>query len=302
MGIVERTFNNGEVIIKEGDNGSTFFQLLEGTANVFADYGKKEQFRLAVLEEGEYFGEMAIIETYPRSATVVANSKVRALEIPGNELKTYFEEQPDMIVTLLKHLGSRLSSMTKDYNEAQDLLDELRESDSNKKGSLFSKIKKHINMYQTNKAVFTEMSAESVNEAFEAITDEGTGDIQSYENRKIICSEGDTDRAMFILRGGKVGIYKNYGERIQQKISELSPVSFFGELGMLSDDPLDITAVAEADETYVEVIREEYLDSLIQSCPVKIDMLLKHLSFRLRQTNYDFLKVCKEITETYENK
>ena len=202
MGIVERTFNNGEVIIKEGDDGSTFFQLIEGTANVFADYGKKEQFRLAVLEEGEYFGEMAIIETYPRSATVVANSKVKVIEIPGNELKTYFDENPDMIIALMKHLGSRLSAMTKDYNEAKDLLDELRESDSNKKGSLFSKIKKHINMYQTNKAVFTAMSAESVCEAFESITDEGTGDIKSFGSREIIFNEGANEACLYILRNG----------------------------------------------------------------------------------------------------
>ena len=157
-------------------------------------------------------------------------------------------------------------------------------------------------MYQTNKAVLTEMSAESVSEAFETITDEGTGDIKTFGSREIIFNEGAKEDSMYILRGGKVGLYKNYGERTQQKISELTPVSFFGELGMLTDDARDTTAVAEADETYVELVCEDYLDTIIHSCPIKIDMLLKHLSFRLRQTNYDFLKVCKEITETYDNK
>ena len=53
MSLVEKTFNQGEVIIKEGDIGKTFFRLLEGKAGVYADYGKNDPMRLAVLETGE---------------------------------------------------------------------------------------------------------------------------------------------------------------------------------------------------------------------------------------------------------
>ena len=82
MGLVVKTFNNGDVIVKEGDMGRSLFRLVEGSADVITDHDTSDPFRLAVLNEGDYFGEMAIFEEYPRSATVVARGTVRAIEIP----------------------------------------------------------------------------------------------------------------------------------------------------------------------------------------------------------------------------
>ena len=65
MSTFERTFNGGEVIIREGDSGNTFFQLLEGRVGVFKNYDKADEVQVAVIEPGQYFGEMAIIEARP---------------------------------------------------------------------------------------------------------------------------------------------------------------------------------------------------------------------------------------------
>ena len=105
MGMVEKSYRSGEVICKEGESGKSFFMLLEGTASVYADYDKKDPLRLAVLEAGEFFGEMAIIEDYPRNATVVAKTNARAVEIPRDELKGFFTENPDLIVELMGVFG-----------------------------------------------------------------------------------------------------------------------------------------------------------------------------------------------------
>ena len=86
MSTMEKTFNNGEVIIKEGDAGNTFFQLLEGKAAVYKNYGEKDEVQVAILEQGQYFGEMAVIENYPRSSTVVAEGDVKVVEIEAEEL------------------------------------------------------------------------------------------------------------------------------------------------------------------------------------------------------------------------
>ena len=65
MGLIERTYKNGEIIIKEGDNGTSFFRLLEGSAFVYAGFGKNDQVKLAVLEEGEFFGERPFSKLIP---------------------------------------------------------------------------------------------------------------------------------------------------------------------------------------------------------------------------------------------
>ncbi|MBO4604339.1 MAG: cyclic nucleotide-binding domain-containing protein, partial [Clostridiales bacterium] len=62
MSIAEKSFRNSEVIIREGETGFSFFQILEGGVFVYAGFGKDDQIKLATLEEGEYFGEMAILE------------------------------------------------------------------------------------------------------------------------------------------------------------------------------------------------------------------------------------------------
>lgn len=298
MSVVEKSFYKGEVIVKEGDIGDSFFRLIEGKASVYADWDKKDQepFRIALLETGEYFGEMAIIEAYPRNATIVAVGNVRVIEIPKDDLTTYFRENPDQILVLMKHLGNRIKAMTNDYNEAKVLLKEVRDAEASKKKSLFSRIKKHVDMYESSKdTIAPPPGAEVIAGVFENITDEGSGDIRGCDTNTIIYEEGTTDNCMFILRNGAVGMY----DKNRDLISELKPVSLFGEMGMLTGDPREATAVAETDDTYVEVITPDYLEAIFNACPVKIELILRQLSYRLRVLNYDVITTCKEITEAY---
>ena len=303
MGLEEKTFKKGEVIIKEGDTGKSFYQLLEGRVGVYADYTKKEPFRLAILGAGEFFGEMAILEEYPRSATVVAESNVSVAEITEDEMNAYFEKNPDQIIELIKHLGNRIQSMASDYEEAEALLKEMRASDNGKNNaSLFSKIKKHINTYQINKNKITEPSPDSLREALDKVRGKESGDIRSYSKGMIIFKEGNNDNCMYILHKGAVGMYSDYRRREEVKLAEMSAVAFFGEMGIISDGPRSVSAVAETGGTTVEIVHPEDLETMIKTCPEKIDMILRHLSYRLRRLNIDFIAACKEITETYNRK
>ena len=132
MSLAEKTFRKGEVIIKEGDIGKTLFYINEGKVGVYTDYGKKNRFSLGFLGAGEFFGEMAILEAYPRSATIVAEKDTVAVEIPGDDMNAYFSENPDQIIVLMKLLGDRIQTMAADYSESQVLLKQLREADEGK--------------------------------------------------------------------------------------------------------------------------------------------------------------------------
>lgn len=67
----KRQFKSGETIIAEGKQGDTFFILASGSVGVHRKKSMFSSTRLAVLQKGSYFGEMALIDNKPRNASVV---------------------------------------------------------------------------------------------------------------------------------------------------------------------------------------------------------------------------------------
>lgn len=83
MGLSKRkTFAKGEVICREGDSGGDFFVLTRGKVEVSGDdlLGRKHE--LAVLEPGEFFGELAALSGQRRQATVTAAEDVEVICFP----------------------------------------------------------------------------------------------------------------------------------------------------------------------------------------------------------------------------
>ena len=300
MSTIEKTFSNGEVIIKEGDSGNSFFQILEGTATVYKNYGKEDQVKLTVLTPGQYFGEMAVIETYPRSSTVVADGDVKVVEIPGEDLNTYYRENPDEIVSIMKHLGNRLKQLTADYNEAKGLFTDIEKGAVEKKSdSILTKLKKHISFYMSGKGNLSKPSAEALRESKDVVSKGGVENVETYSKGQIIFKQGEVGKCMYMVHGGIIGIYSNYGKDNEVKLTELFPVECFGEMGMISDESRSATAVALTDDTTVEIIYADDLKDLIITYPVKVDMILRHLSHRLRNLTYDYFTTCKDLYELY---
>ena len=300
MSTIEKTFSNGEVIIKEGDSGNSFFQILEGTATVYKNYGKDDQVKLTVLTPGQYFGEMAVIETYPRSSTVVADGEVKVVEIPGEDLNTYYRENPDEIVSIMKHLGNRLKQLTADYNEAKGLFTDIEKGAVEKKSdSILTKLKKHISFYMSGKGNLSKPSAEALRESKDVVSKGGVENVETYSKGQIIFKQGEVGKCMYMVHGGIIGIYSNYGKENEVKLTELFPVECFGEMGMISDESRSATAVALTDDTTVEIIYADDLKDLIITYPVKVDMILRHLSHRLRNLTYDYFTTCKDLYELY---
>ena len=303
MSMTEKTFYNGDIIIKEGDTGNTFYYLLEGNVGVYKNYGEDDEVQIRILEPGQYFGEMAIIETYPRSTSVIAEGDVKVQEIEAEELNEYFKANPEKIILIMNQLGNRLKEMTKDYDESKKVLNDLRSSGSSDKYSGFFKqmVKQSIFTYVKNINI-EKPSAEALREAAETVAqqDKDGNNVESYKKGTIIFKQGEVGKCMYIVHGGVVAIYNNYGQYGEIKLTELYPVACFGEMGMISEDPRSATAVSESDDTYVEIIKPDELADLFKTCPAKVDMILKHLSYRLRSLTYDYFNACKEIYEKSE--
>ncbi|HKA14311.1 MAG TPA: cyclic nucleotide-binding domain-containing protein, partial [Myxococcota bacterium] len=97
-----------EVIVREGDPGGELFLLLEGSAEAWLDYGGPAARQLSTMPAGSYFGEMAILDDAPRSATVVACEPARLLALDGESLKSLIREMPEISIELIRVMTARV--------------------------------------------------------------------------------------------------------------------------------------------------------------------------------------------------
>jgi CRP-like cAMP-binding protein len=293
-----KTFTDGEIIIKEGDEGKTFFQLLEGKAKVYRDYEEDDQVEVATLEEGQYFGEMAVIENFPRNSTVVADGDVKVDEIAAEELNEYIAQNPDKILAIMKVLGSRIQKMDEEFIEVKKARDEIRKAGSDSRYDGFWARQQRLSIYMSPKAAQLERpSAEELRQAAEAVSRQKGGNIETYNYGTLIFKQGEIGKCMYILHEGNVCVYKNYGEKDELKLTSVDPVACFGEIGMLLEEPRNATAAVETSGTQIEVIYPEDLAELFKTNPERIDMIMKNLSYRLRSITYEYCKACQEIAE-----
>lgn len=99
----EIDFRAGKVLIREGDPGREFFVLLEGDAEVSRD-GRT----LATRRAGEFFGEMALVSSRPRNATVTTTSPARALVITEREFRRLLRRSPAIALKVMSAFVDRL--------------------------------------------------------------------------------------------------------------------------------------------------------------------------------------------------
>ena len=105
-----RYYTAGQVICRQGDPSDSLFLLRRGFARAFVAYGTGSAASMvARLRPGEVIGEIGILATVPRSATVVAGSEVVALEIRGDDFTRLLASEPRLQQNLTQLLAGRLA-------------------------------------------------------------------------------------------------------------------------------------------------------------------------------------------------
>lgn len=116
-----------------------------------------------------------------------------------------------------------------------------------------------------------------------------------YPNRAEIVHEGDPGKSMYLLRVGKVGIYKQVG-RIQEKIDVIESVNFFGEMSLINEEPRSATVVALGKQVVVYKITSPNLHFIL-NYPTWVDLLVTRLSKNLAQRNDQLVKITARAVE-----
>ena len=105
---VPRRFEPGEVVFKEGDEGSTCYVVRSGRARAVREHPDGRSITLAQFGPGDIFGEMAMLDGERRSATVESIEGTDAIAILGGDMHRLLREYPDISVKLIAALGRRL--------------------------------------------------------------------------------------------------------------------------------------------------------------------------------------------------
>ena len=284
----EKVFEKNTVVFREGDLGNTFYQICKGTAGIYLHYGEADQRKLTDMKPGQYFGELSIIEVWPRSATVVAEDELHAIELTAADLNDFFKEQPDRILKLFNQIGDRIRELTAAYNDVQAFIKEKKEAGAEKKEGFFARLKK----YREDSVLSSKLIGCTVEGTLQA--SEPSLQVKSFNKNQIIFREGDEGTFMFQIHGGSVSIYSNYGQPGETKLTQLYTNDFFGEMGILGETARSATAVVAEPGTMLEFIRAEDLTTLFETNPMKVNMILAHLSNRLRRLTADYVKACAE--------
>jgi CRP/FNR family cyclic AMP-dependent transcriptional regulator len=105
-GATEDRYDEGTTIVRERGPGRTLFVIMEGTARVVRG-GRT----IATRSDGDFFGEISVIDGRPRTATVIAETPMRCVVLYQRELKKVALEEPEAAWAMLVSMASRLREL-----------------------------------------------------------------------------------------------------------------------------------------------------------------------------------------------
>jgi CRP/FNR family cyclic AMP-dependent transcriptional regulator len=108
-----RTYADGDIIVEQDSSGREMYVILDGRARVEIA-GERGARVIATLSEGDFFGEMALFQDMPRSATVRALGPTRVLVIDPQSLLRRISQNPTLAVRMMDKMAQRV----RDLNDA----------------------------------------------------------------------------------------------------------------------------------------------------------------------------------------
>ncbi len=109
-----KAFRKGDIIFCEYEPGDSFYLIQSGRVQVVRIIGELEK-NIAILNPGDYFGEMSILENVPRSATTIALDDVKALEFSRENFEVLTLGNPQIALKLLKGFVQRIYAQKRTF-------------------------------------------------------------------------------------------------------------------------------------------------------------------------------------------
>ena len=112
-----QAYKTGRNIFEEGDPGDGLFIIVEGKVQITCVVGQNQRRVLSRLETGDFFGEMAVLDDQPRSATATAETDAQVYFIQRDDLLKILARSPGLAVSLVKEFSVRMRDFNHQYTQ-----------------------------------------------------------------------------------------------------------------------------------------------------------------------------------------
>jgi signal transduction histidine kinase len=109
------SFRKGRVIFREGESSYALYLIEQGSVEISALIGAQERRVFATFGVGDYFGEIAVIDSKPRSATAIAKADTVVRRISRDRVWRMFTRSPRLLVTMMQGFSHRLREFDQRY-------------------------------------------------------------------------------------------------------------------------------------------------------------------------------------------
>lgn len=110
--LVPLTFRQHETILRQGDRGEMLYLIQSGRVRIYALGEEGQEISLRLMGPGEVFGELALIDELPRSASAVAMEDTVVLTLPRDAYLNHLKRCPQLALNVMRTLSTRLRSTT----------------------------------------------------------------------------------------------------------------------------------------------------------------------------------------------
>ncbi len=291
-------YEKGAVVFHQGDPGDVMYIIQSGAVEVSRIQGEQKVV-FALLEQGDFFGEMALIDRRPRSATVTTISRSRLLPLTRDSLMDRMRSDPGVVLHLLRTLSQRIgqsSRLLRTMVQGDEAMLSISEGGQEENAEKF----KHSDVENSEKTKIlstreTSVLKESlISSVQEKIVLKAMHFCENQERcfrfkaGETIFQQGDLGDSMYIIVEGEVEISQR-SDNDRYVLARLRPGEFFGEIAIITTQPRTATAISTKDTLLLPIQQEEFFNRIkvepdlglyiLQVLIIRLRMLLSAMEF-----------------------
>ena len=121
-------FKKNQALVRQGEIANEMFEILSGQVGIYMDYGDEAQKEIGILAEGDYLGELELIDSSPRIASAIALEEVSAKKLSIEDFNNFVKENPAKVILIIQQLCSRVRKLDNHYLDACKTIEEFKDA------------------------------------------------------------------------------------------------------------------------------------------------------------------------------